>query len=83
MRHAVCCTIEYGSGRRRSSRNAQLNNRHVISISQSHSPAASILHHPEFAYSDADKASPSVRNVPMKVLGTLQNHAKMKIDAAD
>ena len=78
MRHVVCSTIKYGCGGRHSSRNAQLKNRHVISISQSHSPAASILHHPEFAYSDAHEASPSVRNVPMKVLGTLQNHAKMK-----
>ena len=78
MRHAVCSTIEYGCGRRRSSRNAQLKNRHVISISQSYLPAASILHDPEFAYNDAHEASPSVRNVPMKVLGTLQHHAKMK-----
>lgn len=78
MRHVVCSTIKYGSGGRHGSHNAQANNRQVISISQSHSPAASLLHHSEFAYSDAHKASPSVRTVPMKVLGTLQNHAKMK-----
>jgi hypothetical protein len=78
MRHVVCSTIKYGSGGRHGSRNPQPNNRHVISIFQSHSPAAPIVHHPEFAYSDAHEASPSVRNVPMKVLGTLQNHAKMK-----
>jgi hypothetical protein len=78
MRHVVCSTTEYGCGGRHSLHVAQVNNREVISISQSHSPAASMLHHPEFAYSDAHKASPSVRNVPMKVLGTLQNHPKIR-----
>ena len=78
MRHVVCSTIKYVCVGRHSAHDAQLNNLRVISISQSHSPAASILHHPEFAYSDAHEASPSVRNVPKKVLGTLQNHAKLK-----
>jgi hypothetical protein len=78
MRHVVCSTIKYGSGGRHGSRNPQPNNRHVISIFQSHSPAASILHHSTFAFCGAFKASPPYANVPKQVLGTLQHHAELK-----